>query len=448
MQRLNTRLLLLSLFWVICGLSSCSNDPKDEPDNPNEETNFMPTDASISYFANGVNVTFDQIDLSIGFYSNKKWSASIAYTSDSKDWIVLSEQGGKAGDNSFTISISENMENKNRTAVITIAVGGNNEYINILQSSCTNGDIDVMTPGSLSDFLPEDARPFITELKVRGKLNGRDIKLIRSLFRNNGSPQLQKLDLANATIVSGGEKYLDGFDAVADCHTSDFAVSPFMFMDFQGTELIIPQNTRSVGLMSFFGLPNVESILLPDDVEFIDWQVFVNCSSLKELTIPANVKPLNSIMGLRISDCSQLECLRILSESINISVSLCDNLQKIILHGGINDNGITSLPNLTEIELSEGITEIGMFNFKECPLLKTITIPSSVNKISSNALVHYNPATQKVETYFTEIHYRGTSSPWGYSMPDGFSECILYVPETALSNFSNISAAFKRIIGE
>lgn len=181
-QHYNYKFFIISFILLICGLSSCSNDPDDEPNNPNQETIFSPNDASISYFANGAKVTFEQIDISIGFYSNKKWSASIAYTSDSKDGIVLSEESGKAGGNNITISISENMETDNRTAVVTITVGGNNEYLYIEQPSCTNGDIDVKAPGTLSDFLPIESRPFITELKVKGKLNGTDIKLIRSLY--------------------------------------------------------------------------------------------------------------------------------------------------------------------------------------------------------------------------------------------------------------------------
>lgn len=413
MQHLDYKLLILSVVLFVCGLSSCNNKPEDEPNNPNEETVFIPNDASISYFANGANVTFEQAVLSIGFYSNKKWSASIAYTSDSKDWISLSENSGKAGDNSISLYISENIETENRTAVVTINVGGNNEYLYIEQTSCTNGDIDVKTPGTLSDFLPIESRPFITELKVKGEINGTDIKLIRSLFRNNGNPQLQKLDLSEATIVSGGDKYVDNQDAVADCHTSDYSVSPFMFMDFQGTELIIPQNTKTIGLMSFFALPNVEELLIPEGVELIDWQVFVNCSSLKQLVIPANVNPINDVMGFWISSCDKLESLKILSS----------------------------------VTLHDGITEIGTMNFQDCPLLKNIIIPKTVTRIAANAFISYDQSTQKLYTSLTEMHYLGTTSPWA-SKPMGLETCTLYVPKASVANFSSLASAFKQIIGE
>lgn len=444
-MKIRTTFLLLLQVTFLCLLNSCGNDNTDGPDNPDEETIFTPNESSVSYFVNGVSLTSEDSDIDIGFYTNKRWIASITYTGESKDWITLNEYySGNPGDNVITIKVSKNDEYNNRSAVMTISVGGNNEYISIEQTSNPHGVIDVKVPGSLADYLPTEVRPFITELTITGKLNGTDIKIIRSLFGTPQEPQLQKLDMSEATIVSGGDNYAVNFGE--DCITEDFAIGPYMFMGYYGTELAIPKNTKSIGVGSFFHVTNVESLIIPEGLEYIDYIVFANCTSLKQLSIPSTVKPVNEIVPiLSVNACDNLESLVVLSPFLNISIGQCKNLKRIELYGGIQS--INSLPKLSSVILHEGITEIGGPNFQDCLELKTITIPASVKRIATSAFIYYDITDKTLHSYLEEIHYKGTSSPW-VGMPDGFKSCKLYVPKSALNNFAPISSAFKEVLGE
>lgn len=443
-MKIRTTFLLLLQVTFLCLLYSCGNDNTDGPDNPDEETIFTPNESSVSCFVNGVSLTSEDSDIDIGFYTNKRWIASITYTGESKDWITLNEYSGNPGDNVITIKVSENDEYNNRSAVMTISVGGNNEYISIEQTSNPHGVIDIKVPGSLADYLPTEVRPFITELTIKGKINGTDIKIIRSLFGLPQKPQLQKLDMSEATIVSGGDNY--EVNMGEDCMTEDFAIGPYMFMGYNGTELSIPKNTKSIGVASFFHIPNVESLNIPKGLEFIADNVFSNCSSLKQLTIPSNVKPINEIVPvLSIGDLNNLESLSVLSPFLNLQIFQCENLKSIELYGGMQS--INALPKLSSVILHDGITEIGNRNFQDCPKLKTITIPASVKRIGASAFVNYDITNLVYFSYLEEIHYKGTSSPWE-GMLDGFKSCKLYVPKSALNNFAPMSSAFKEVIGE
>ncbi|MDE6689661.1 MAG: leucine-rich repeat protein, partial [Prevotella sp.] len=410
-----------------------------------EETIFIPTETSISYFSKGIISSFEESDVSIEFYTNKSWKAAITYTDDTNNWITLSKSSGKGGDIFITLNFSENTTTKNRTAVLSIAVGGNYEYINIEQTSNSNGVIDVKTPGTLADFLPIEARPYITELTIKGKLNGTDIKIIRSLFWHNNNPQLQKLDLSEATIVSGGDPY----DSFYQVHTSDYTISPFMFMDYQGTVLIIPRNTKIIDYSSFYSLPNISELTIPAGVEYIHYEAFIRLLSLKKLIIPANVKPLDDRKGLSIQGFSELETFVSLSPYLDITIVLCDKLKNLELYGGIST--ICSLPSLSSVILHDGITEIGSQAFIDCPSLQSIIIPESVKKISNIAFC-YLTSTSEVVFSLNEIHYKGSTSPWEADLfvcpPYGLSNCILYVPKASLSNFATLSSYFKEIRGE
>lgn len=432
---------LLILVFIFLG---CTSDPNDEPDNPSEDTIFIAEDNSISLFANGIKLPPEETSFKIEFYTNKGWGAHISYTSESKDWITLLNLKGSPGNNSIVVSISQNNETVNRTATLRITCGSYNEYVNIEQTANSNGVFNVVTPGTLGEFIPEDAQLFIKELTITGKINGTDIKLIRSLFGTPENPQLQKLDLSEATIVSGGEKFVEGMDV--DGYTADYTISGYMFTPYYGTEIKIPYNTKVIENLSFF-CPNVEELNIPNAIEFIGWAPFSGCNKLTRLEIPASAKPIDANMGLWITNCPNLESLKVLSSSINVSIINCEKISVIELYGSIHNNGINSLPNLVSVILHDGISEIGNMNFQDCPLLKTITIPASVNKIAANAFIYYNSSTQQLDTYLEEIHYEGTSSPWqGY--PCGFSGCKLYVPKSVIKNFSNIASAFKDVIGE
>lgn len=72
-------------------------------------------------------------------------------------------------------------------------------------------------------------------------------------------------------------------------------ISPFAFSEYYGTQLILPNNVKEIGL-SAFSLSSIESLLLPAGLEIIDDHAFAGCVYLEELNIPNSVTFIGSGM--------------------------------------------------------------------------------------------------------------------------------------------------------
>lgn len=116
---------------------------------------------------------------------------------------------------------------------------------------------------------------------------------------------------------------------------------------------------------SSISLPKLKTLILKDTVTSIGDNAFSNCSSLSgTLVIPDSVTSLGS------------NCF-----------AYCSSLTKIELGSGItklSSSEFFGCSSVTELVLSEGLTEIG-YHSLDMSGLKTITIPASVIKISSQA---------------------------------------------------------------
>lgn len=98
----------------------------------------------------------------------------------------------------------------------------------------------------------------------------------------------------------------------------------------------------SIGQCAFADCTNLESIVIPDSVESIQWGAFAGCEKLEEIIIPNSVKFIGDIA---FQNCSDLE----------------------------------------EITLPEGIITIGERMFSNCSNLISITLPSTIESIGVDA---------------------------------------------------------------
>lgn len=173
--------------------------------------------------------------------------------------------------------------------------------------------------------------------------------------------------------------------------------------------VVIPKGVK-VMKETFDGCKNLEECVLNEDLESIENIVFRNCESLEYIDIPANVKSVYgncfSRSGLKeikltnpecevdfkygnITECPNLETIDL--ESVSIAETgreerigdQCPNLKKIVLPKE-NFKGQTIkltfsakyIPNLTELFLPDGMTELKLEGYPEGQL--TVYIEESV----------------------------------------------------------------------
>ncbi len=129
--------------------------------------------------------------------------------------------------------------------------------------------VRVNQPGELSQRIPERMVAGVTVLKVKGKLNGDDIRFLNRLAnRKELKDTLGKwlepffeLDLTEATIRSGRTT------------GGEYSVIPQGFMD---------------------GCKLLHRIKLPANTEIIEKYAFRNCDSIREIRIPMGVRQIGS----------------------------------------------------------------------------------------------------------------------------------------------------------
>lgn len=133
-----------------------------------------------------------------------------------------------------------------------------------------------VSPGNLSDLLPERERFKITDLTLSGQLDIRDLEVIRQMGRCHESVDsrynghLRYLDLSDAEFVGDGtfEIYLGG---------NSFTMS--QFNGGSGNDL-------------FRDMESLHTIKLPNSLEIMGGHLFVGCESLTSVTLPKSLKTL------------------------------------------------------------------------------------------------------------------------------------------------------------
>ncbi|MBE5934476.1 MAG: hypothetical protein E7262_01625 [Lachnospiraceae bacterium] len=143
-----------------------------------------------------------------------------------------------------------------------------------------------------------------------------------------------------------------------------------------------------LGMSSFDGQKNMESVTIPSTVKSIGSYAFKNCDVLKKVTIPNSVTTLEYQC---FNDCDKLETVTIgsgVKEIPNGAFQSCDALKTVnltsglkIIHGSAGYYGaFQDCTSLVSITLPSTLTEIGDYAFGNCDSLKEIIIPNSVKK--------------------------------------------------------------------
>ena len=123
----------------------------------------------------------------------------------------------------------------------------------------------------------------------------------------------------------------------------------------------IPETICSIGNAAFQRCYSLKKIVLPDKIKRIGVGTFAGCSSLKKITIPGNIE----IIGhFAFQFCNSLEEVCFSKVQSNLKF--------------IQDYAFRDCNSLTEIDLPDGLQEIGEWTFLDCTELNRVSLPSSV----------------------------------------------------------------------
>ncbi len=193
----------------------------------------------------------------------------------------------------------------------------------------------------------------------------------------------------------------------------------------------IGSGVLKIGLHAFSGCTALTEITLPEGVLSIGEYAFYNCSSLADISIPDSV---NSIGAYAFSGCDGLGYCKY--DNAYYLGSVGNPYHTLVKPVGTDITNIEINPNtkiicssafsycysLTEVDIPEGVTEIGVEAFYECTSLKYLVLPSTVNTVWSRA---FYGCTALTDIYFTGSETRLYAITI-YSDNDPFYDADLY----------------------
>lgn len=175
------------------------------------------------------------------------------------------------------------------------------------------------------------------------------------------------------------------------------------------TNVQLPNTITEIKEKTFSDCINLKSIYLPDSLKIVGASAFYNCSSLSTVRMSEGIERVeeNAFWGTEFLKSGMadeygsvyLGKVLLYNKGLNDTVIVKDSTKVIANAVFINNSG------LREIELPEGIVEIGDSCFENCKALKKIDIKEGLKKIGANAFSQSGIAEVKLPESITEIGY-------------------------------------------
>ena len=219
----------------------------------------------------------------------------------------------------------------------------------------------------------------LTNLKIRGTMNGWDILMIRTKM-----PNLRHLDLSEASILAndGGYEYYTGY------HTVENTINDYSFYKLDSLRsIVLPQNITRIGSHAFAECRKLQEVLyMPETCTSIGSEAFAN-SGLKSINISKGVKNIDYGAFRECYSLSQVGFSKGL-ETIGSDAFRNTGIAELVLPTSlkrIESYAFSGCNSLIKIDFAEGLDYIGYGAFQYCSKLKNLRMPTSLRRIESEA---------------------------------------------------------------
>lgn len=315
-------------------------------------------------------------------------------------------------DGHSTMSAAEGvLYNKDKTVILAVPPGKvSGEFIipdgiigiaDKAFASCLNLEGVDLTPDM--EFASENA--FIDcsdELEVRLQLNG-------EILNQGGVYPAENLGAVNTIIIPEDATYvsLDALDNFPNIHTAyinnsvDWELhteyvnkNVYYYNVFTNNKLpiqkvVFGENCRCIPAYFMNGITSLKVLEFNDNLDEIGEYAFCQCTSLTRLTLPAGTRyGTNAFSGCTgLSDLIISQGVTELAESM---FGACDSLTNVVIPSSVatvRSYAFTSCTGLTDVVIEPGAT-IGMGMFQNCPNLKNVTIGEGLACIPESAFYH------------------------------------------------------------
>ncbi|MBR4481551.1 MAG: C10 family peptidase [Prevotella sp.] len=265
------------------------------------------------------------------------------------------------------------------------------------------------TAGNIANKINNASKLKVISLTVSGKLNGTDIKFIREMLSKG---ELSRLDMKNASIVSGGETYTGN-------STENNVIGKYMFWKSPNlTSIVLPSNITKIGnsalqecpLLTKIDIPEsctsigtqafretgLTSLTIPQNVTNIDWGIVQGCKALISIDVDKSNTSYdsrdncNAIIDTKtgeiVAGCRRT-IIPVTAKSIRMN-GFCSSPKEMYIPGSIERISTSAFAENTELETliaEEGVKYLYPKSFSDCTGLKKVSVPSTISIIFEQA---------------------------------------------------------------
>lgn len=238
------------------------------------------------------------------------------------------------------------------------------------------GTVLDVTPGSLGDEVTVD--PTVTDLTLRGEIDGRDLQYIADNLHF-----LRKLDLAGVKIAALKEG--KRLTANLRCHAADI-LPPYSLAGVTANEIILPASITTICDGALMG-SGITSITIPAPIEEIGMGAFAGCKDLTAVEIPSSVIKVGTHL---FKDCIGLKKISFASAAVpDNTFTGCETLTDVKIGNNVEEIGDEAFysTGITMADLSgcSRLRHIGARAFAECKELAEVWLPEGMVEIGSGA---------------------------------------------------------------
>ena len=204
-----------------------------------------------------------------------------------------------------------------------------------------------------------------------------------------GCKQLQSVELPN-TLERIGES---AFSYCESLTTIDFPqdltdIGDSAFSNCKGlTTINLPQNLSNIGYSVFRSCIMLNNVVLPENLISINISAFIDCKNLKNISFNEYLESIENDAfarsGIERFDCSN--CYNLYSIG-TAAFEGCSNLSEVILSENVSEVGFSAFEdctNLSSVILSNSLSELPTAMFNGCTLLDNVVLPSCVTSIGN-----------------------------------------------------------------
>lgn len=153
------------------------------------------------------------------------------------------------------------------------------------------------------------------------------------------------------------------------------------------TDITLGENVKTLGDKAFYTCDALERVEIPSTVTDIGEKTFYSCPALKEAIIRAGTVKAGTFYNCRALTTLVISDNATLDASFTVGNTYAkETLETVkIERGEIGISAFNSCPNLTTVELGNGVTSVGDNAFSKCTALTSVNIGDGVTSIGKNA---------------------------------------------------------------